>query len=85
MSPKFSVFNANKLDVLEPTTLWKNREIKSSSYGTVYRQTHPAHEEGDREFGLMHAIDRMSVNMQLEKTGLRTKIRWKTRRDGLEK
>jgi hypothetical protein len=32
---------------------------------------------GDRDFGIFPDIDSMSVNMQLEDTGLRAHLRWK--------
>lgn len=60
---------------------WQDDVLESSLYGSVYRKKQPAYTEGDDGFGLMGAIQELGLEMQFEHTGLRTKIKWKTRKD----
>ncbi len=57
--------------------LWQDGEIGSSTFGTAVRPIQPEFRRGDRDFGLFPEISSMSVNMQLEDTGLRARVRWK--------
>jgi HEAT repeat protein len=57
--------------------LWENGEIRSSTFGTASRPIQPEFRPGDRDFGIFPDVDSMSVNMQLEDTGLRAHLRWK--------
>jgi HEAT repeat protein len=57
--------------------LWENGEIRSSTFGTASRPIQPEFRPGDRDFGIFPDLDSMSVNMQLEDTGLRAHLRWK--------
>jgi HEAT repeat protein len=59
------------------TWLWQDGELKSSVLGSPVRPMQPAFRSGDRAFGLFQKIDSLSVNMQLEDTGLRARVRWK--------
>jgi hypothetical protein len=56
---------------------WQDGEIGSSTFGTAVRPIQPEFRHGDRSFGLFPEISSMSVNMQLEDTGLRARVRWK--------
>ncbi len=56
---------------------WEDGEVKSSIFGTAERPVQPEFEEGNRDFGLFQKIDQVSVSMQFEDAGLRTKIRWR--------
>lgn len=55
---------------------WENFQLKSSEYGSVYNQRQPAYKKGDTKFGLLEGFRYLSVSMQFEDTGLRTKFRW---------
>lgn len=59
--------------------IWKDYQLTSSQYGSVYREKQPGYNDGDSNFGLLKKIQHLSVNMQFEDTGLRTKVRWKLR------
>ena len=56
--------------------MWRDSYLESTEFGTVLWPVQPAYEEGDRNFGLFPAVDRLGVNMQLENTGLRAIISW---------
>ena len=59
------------------TWLWQEGELKSSVFGSVVRSIQPPFQAGNRDFGLFRNIDLLSVNMQLEDTGLRARVRWR--------
>ena len=58
---------------------WENRHVVSTSCGSVNRLQVEKYEKGDTDFGLMKTIDSLKLEMQFEESGLRSKIRWKTR------
>lgn len=58
---------------------WDGVNVSSTAYGTVLKQTTPAYDAKAPVFGLLGKIDSLNVSMQFEKTGLRTKVRWKTK------
>jgi len=58
------------------TWVWQDGEIQSDMFGTITRQSQPEYTPGDRQFGLLGGLDKFHVTMQLEDTGLRTKMRW---------
>jgi len=58
---------------------WDGQDIVSDLYGSVREQRQPAYVKGETKFGLLGDIDTLSLNMQFEDTGLRTKLRWKMR------
>jgi hypothetical protein len=55
---------------------WRNGELESSLFGTALQPVQPEYVPGDRDFGLFPRIDSLDVNVQLEDTGLRARIRW---------
>ncbi len=57
--------------------LWNNGQLESSVFGTALRPVQPKHTPGDRNFGLFPSVDSLDVSLQLEDTGLRTRIRWR--------
>ncbi|MFQ5959486.1 MAG: hypothetical protein ACE5LF_08975, partial [Alphaproteobacteria bacterium] len=57
--------------------LWNNGQLESSVFGSALRPVQPEHTPGDRNFGLFPSVDSLDVNLQLEDTGLRTRIRWR--------
>ncbi len=59
------------------TWLWQDGELESSVLGSAVRPMQPAFQPADRNFGLFQNIDLLSVNMQLEDSGLRARVRWK--------
>ena len=38
----------------------------------------PEHQPGEKDFGLFPSIERIAVNMQLEQSGMRARVRWRT-------
>ena len=60
--------------------LWKDYNVASSIYGSVHQPEQPDPNITEQEDpGLMKDVERLSLEMQFENTGLRTRIRWKTR------
>ena len=58
---------------------WTDGELQSKLYGTIYKKRQPPYTPGDTQFGLLQTIEKLEFQMQFEQSGLRTKIRWKTR------
>jgi len=58
---------------------WKDMAMESEVYGAVHKKKQPAYTDGDTDFGLMESIEVLEMQMQFEDTGLRTKLKWKTR------
>ncbi len=61
--------------------LWRDSYLESTEFGTAQRPVQPGFTEGDRDFGLFPELSRISVNMQLEDTGLRAIVSWKSAGD----
>ena len=61
--------------------LWRDSYLESTEFGTAKRPVQPAFTEGDRDFGLFPELDRIEVNMQLEDTGLRAIVGWRSAAD----
>jgi HEAT repeat protein len=59
--------------------LWQNSHVISSEFGSASYPVQPEYESGQRDFGLFPALSMLGVNMQLEDTGLRAKVRWRRR------
>ena len=57
--------------------LWEEGGVVSTTFGTPSRPRQPDYRTGDRAFGVAKGIDSFLVNMQLEDTGLRARLRWK--------
>ena len=57
--------------------IWRDNVLSSSEFGTAESPVQPDYTPGDRNFGLFPDLTTLSVNMQLEETGLRAKIRWR--------
>ena len=58
---------------------WQNQTLTSDRFGSPGRQRQPAYVPGDREFGAMRQIDDLTVSLQLEDDGLRTRFQWSIR------
>lgn len=58
---------------------WRDGELYSSTFGSLWDRRRPAYEEDDRDFGLLREFQDLSVSMQFEDDGLRTRIRWTPR------
>ena len=56
--------------------LWKDGRLSSSVFGTPWQRMVPEYKTGNPDFGLFRGIERTSVNMQLEDSGLRATLRW---------
>jgi hypothetical protein len=61
------------------TWTWDGRTVHSTTFGSVHGKEQPAHRSGDSDFGLMRDIEKLSLEMQFENDGLRTRARWKMR------
>jgi HEAT repeat protein len=58
--------------------LWHDGEISSSIFGKARDPVQPPYVSGERNFGLFPTLSSLSVSMQLEDTGLRARIRWRS-------
>jgi hypothetical protein len=58
---------------------WRDSYLVSSQFGTANYPVQPGYVSGQRDFGLFPSLSALSVNMQLEETGLRAKLRWRRR------
>ncbi len=58
---------------------WRDSYLTSSQFGTASYPVQPEFAEGDRNFGIFPDLSLLSVNMQLEDTGLRATVRWQFR------
>ncbi len=56
---------------------WKGHEIVSTQFGSLFQQKQPDYRAGARDFGLFADIREMNLCLQFEKTGLRTRCRWR--------
>ena len=56
---------------------WNGSVLSSTTFGSVRRQNSPPYDADDPTFGALKDVDELSLSMQFEDTGLRTKIRWK--------
>jgi len=57
--------------------LWRDSYLESTEFGSAFRPTQPEFSPGQKDFGLFPRLETISVNMQLEDSGLRTRIRWR--------
>ncbi|MCF7975427.1 MAG: hypothetical protein K9N55_16540 [Phycisphaerae bacterium] len=53
--------------------------VVSTEYGSPGQAQQPAYEAGRQDFGLLQGISPVDVSLQIEDTGLRTRIYWKYR------
>ncbi len=56
--------------------MWQGGEIESTAFGNIINPRQPSHKPSDREFGLLRGLGHLSLNMQLEETGLRARLHW---------
>ncbi len=61
---------------------WKldQGHLESKQYGSVFAPRQPKHKPGDTYFGLLRRIHNLSIELQMEDEGLRTRLRWKIRK-----
>ena len=59
---------------------WQDGRIESTVFGSPTRQKRPQYKPGDRDFGLLRAVDHVTLNMQFEDDGLRATCGWKLRK-----
>lgn len=57
---------------------WENGHLQSTTFGSLWSKRQPSYKVNDRNFGLFRKFHNLSVSMQFEDEGLRTKIRWKS-------
>ncbi len=58
----------------------KNKTLFSSQFGNFYEQTQPLYSPGNRDFGALDIISKITLSMQFEEDGLRTQLRWSLRK-----
>lgn len=56
--------------------IWRDSFIESSEFGTALQPVQPEYVTGQKDFGVFPTLGMISVNMQLEDTGLRARVRW---------
>jgi len=57
---------------------WRDSQLQSTEFGTALRPVQPEFREGQMDFGVFPALEMIGINTQLESSGLRTRIRWRT-------
>jgi hypothetical protein len=57
--------------------LWRDSYLESTEFGSAFQPTQPEFRPGQKDFGLFPRLEMISVNVQLEDSGLRTRIRWR--------
>lgn len=57
---------------------WQDSQLESTEFGTALRPVQPEYRNGQKDFGVFPALEMISINTQLENSGLRTRIRWRT-------
>jgi hypothetical protein len=73
----FEIFGFTPVHPASGTWYWRDSYLESSEFGAASDPVQPEFETGDRDFGIFPTISMLSVNMQLEDTGLRASIRWR--------
>jgi hypothetical protein len=58
--------------------VYRNMNIESSAYGTVFQNRIPAWDGKRKRFGIFKDVKELNVGLRFEDKGLRTSIRWKT-------
>lgn len=58
------------------TWQWADGGLLSSRFGNPAHQVQPVYQPGDRDFGLFRDLSQLTLSMQFEDDGLRTKCRW---------
>jgi hypothetical protein len=56
--------------------VWEGGAVSSDTFGSWKRQIEPEYVEGTTDFGLFGKIKILTLSMQLEDDGLRTRCRW---------
>ena len=72
----FEIFGFKPVHPSRGEWLWRDSYLESTEFGTAMRPVQPDYAEGDRDFGLFPEIGQITVNMQLEDTGLRAIVSW---------
>ena len=74
----FAIFGFRPAHPSRGQWTWRDGYLESTEFGTAMQPVQPEFIEGDRDFGLFPDVDRIGVNMQLEDTGLRAIVSWRT-------
>lgn len=77
----FEVFGFKPLHPSTGEWLWRDSYLESTEFGSALRPVQPEFRPGESQFGLFPSIERLGVNIQLEGTGLRARIRWQSAGD----
>ena len=74
----FDVFGFRPVHPNRGEWLWRDSYLESNEFGTALRPVQPEHQSGEKDFGLFPTVGRIAVNMQLEQSGMRARVRWRT-------
>ena len=73
----FDIFGFRPVHPHSGHWLWRDSVLESSEFGTALRPVQPKYVPGDRDFGVFPSLAMIGLEMQLEGTGLRARIRWR--------
>lgn len=59
--------------------IWTGTRLESEQFGSIHAPRQPRHRDGDTNFGLLRSVGDLSIELQMEDEGLRTRIRWRVR------
>ena len=77
----YNVFGFTPVHPHQGRWIWKESYLESTEFGTARKPVQPEFRPGQKDFGVFPTIERISLNMQLERAGLRASIRWHTVQD----
>ena len=73
----FEIFGFRPVHPNPGRWLWRDSTLTSSEFGTALNPVQPEYTPGSRDFGVFPSLSMLNVNMQLEDSGLRARIRWR--------
>lgn len=74
----FEVFGFSPVHPYTGQWEWRDSQLESTEFGTALRPVQPEYRNGQKDFGVFPTLEMISINTQLENSGLRTRIRWRT-------
>jgi len=74
----FAVFGFNPVHPHTGRWEWRDNELESTEFGTALRPVQPEFHKGQKDFGVFPTLQTISINTQLEDSGMRARIRWVT-------
>ena len=74
----FEVFGFSPVHPYTGQWEWRDSQLESTEFGTALRPVQPEYRNGQKDFGVFPTLEMISIITQLENSGLRTRIRWRT-------